>query len=159
MFDEGMHVISKTGKGWRVQTCNGTWTMEPHKPTVKATTPDPVSAPDPVPVPVEKTVDDDEGFARFVDEVVAAALDEVMTADSGATQLREDVAGLTSSLDAAAETLDSLRQDDNDLRERAVELIDRSAAIMKFTGTTADGRAPLNVDDALAASLARRRGR
>lgn len=158
MFDEGMHVISKTTRGWRVHTREGVWDMEPHSSTVKTTTP-PVSAPDPVPVPVKKTVADDRNLVRLVEEVVAAALDEVVTADSGATQLRQDVAGMNNSLDAAAETLNALQQDDDQLRERAVELIDEAAAIMKFTGISATGTAPLNVNDALAASLARRRGR
>jgi hypothetical protein len=148
MFDR-FSVISKHGTGWRVQTREGVWAMEPQTEVHKAV---------PNPDPVKKTVD--EGMlARLVEEVVSATVDEVLNPDTGVTDLRQDLAGLTDSLDAAGETLDALQQDNNELQNGVFGLIDNAASIMKFTGVTPRGRTPLNLDDALAASLSRRRGR
>ena len=151
MFDKGFAVISKSGNAYKVLSRSGTQDLIPQagrpKPVKKVAPPKP-------PKPVKKTTDRD--LVRFVEEAVAEALDGAMR-DDPIGDLRDAVSGLSDSIDSAEEKVSSLHESDEDLRDQTVGLIDEAAAVMKFTGIPARGT--MNVDDASAASLARRRGR
>ena len=153
MFDKGFTVISKSGNAYKVLSRSGTQDLIPQaerpKPVKKVATPK-------APKPVKKTTDRD--LVRFVEEAVAEALDGVMR-DDPVGDLRDAVSGLADTLDSAEEKVSSLNESDEELRDQTVGLLDEASAVMKFAGIPSGGMPPMNVDDAAAASLARRRGR
>ena len=153
MFDKGFTVISKSGNAYKVLSRSGTQDLIP-----QAERPKPVKkvAPPTAPKPVKKTTD--RNLVRFVEEAVAEALNGAMR-DDPVGDLREAVSGLTDSIDSADEKVQSLETSDSEIRDQTIGLLDHAAAVMKFTGIPSGTVPPMNVDDAAAASLARRRGR
>lgn len=153
MFDQGFTVISKAADGWRVTTREGCWNMSEYEPKPQRP---PVKKAAPVTKPVQKAEPD---LVGLVEELVSSALDAALTESDPVGDLRDDVAGLTNALDEADEKTDFLQRSEDDLRDQTVALLDNAVALMKFSGVQPSGNPPLNMDDALAASLARRRGR